>query len=351
MSRTTTLRSFGRTPQSHPKSMNHKEEGDGDSHSHNRLHRYTPTSETALSDPGRDSYRVPMRSPATTWWRRWTQSESTGPCWFRRSPCTGYDATYALEVYEKHPGKFGLIKPFDPQSESIADEMAEWTSTPGVVGARIMLAYGDFEADDPGLNRILAAGARAGVPVNVMCSGKLPLLRELASRHPDTQDRDRSRGPGPALRAAAGAGTICRPGQRDFAGRIRQRGHQDFRGLYPLPRAIPVSRHLGVSEQGIRRVRLRSMHVGYRLDSCGGTVDLRAGRRVVPGHRPAFGLGAQRANGRNAGEDLRLVARDGRIGRLFYTRSGPVRCRKQPYQTSCQPSPRLLPLTPAVLVG
>ena len=99
----------------------------------------------------------------------------------------GYDAGYALEVYEKHPGKFGLIKPFDPESESIDDEMAEWTSTPGVVGARIMLAYGDFEADDPGLNRILAGGARAGVPVNVMCSGKLPLLRELASRHPDTQ--------------------------------------------------------------------------------------------------------------------------------------------------------------------
>ena len=99
----------------------------------------------------------------------------------------GYDASYALEVYAKHPGKFGLIRPFDPQSESIADEMAEWTGLPGVVGARIMLAYGDFEADDPGVNRILAAGAHAGVPVNVMCSGKLRLLRELARRHPDTQ--------------------------------------------------------------------------------------------------------------------------------------------------------------------
>ena len=99
----------------------------------------------------------------------------------------GYDASYALEVYAKHPGKFGLIKPFDPQSESVADEMAEWTGTPGVVGARIMLAYEPFEADDPGVNRILAAGAAAGVPVNIMCSGKLPLLLELVRRHPDTQ--------------------------------------------------------------------------------------------------------------------------------------------------------------------
>ena len=99
----------------------------------------------------------------------------------------GYDASYALEVYATHPGKFGLIRPFDAESESIDDEMAEWTSTAGVVGARIMLAYGEYEADHPGLNRILAAGARAGVPVNVMCSGKLPLFRELARRNPETQ--------------------------------------------------------------------------------------------------------------------------------------------------------------------
>ena len=98
-----------------------------------------------------------------------------------------YDAGYALEVYATHPGRFGLIKPFDPQSEAVAEEIAEWAGTPGVVGARIMLAAQSFEADDPGLNRILAAGAQAGIPVNVMCSGKLPLLRELARRHPDTQ--------------------------------------------------------------------------------------------------------------------------------------------------------------------
>ena len=98
-----------------------------------------------------------------------------------------YDASYALEVHAKHPGRFGLIKPFDPQSEAVADEVAEWAGTPGVVGARIMLTAQSFEADDPGLNRILAAGAQAGIPVNIMCSGKLPLLRELALRNPDTQ--------------------------------------------------------------------------------------------------------------------------------------------------------------------
>ncbi len=41
-----------------------------------------------------------------------------------------YDGSYALEVYAKHPGRFGLIKPFDPQSETVADEIAEWAGTP-----------------------------------------------------------------------------------------------------------------------------------------------------------------------------------------------------------------------------
>ena len=99
----------------------------------------------------------------------------------------GYDASYALEVYAKHPSRFGLIRPFDPESEAVADEIAEWTGTPGVVGVRVMLGAQPFEADHPGLNRIFAAVAQAGVPVNVMASGKLPLLRDLARRHPDTQ--------------------------------------------------------------------------------------------------------------------------------------------------------------------
>lgn len=99
----------------------------------------------------------------------------------------GYDPSYALEVYDTHPGRFGLIRPFDTQSEKVVDEIAEWAAKPGAVGARVMLTNQSFEADDPGLNRTLAAGAQAGIPVNVMCWGRLPLFRELARRHPDTQ--------------------------------------------------------------------------------------------------------------------------------------------------------------------
>ena len=98
-----------------------------------------------------------------------------------------YDASYALEVYAKHPTRFGLIRPFDPHSDSIEEEMAEWTGRPGVVGARIMLGAEPFSADHPGINRILAAAGQAGVPVNLMCSTKLPLFGELARLHPNTR--------------------------------------------------------------------------------------------------------------------------------------------------------------------
>ena len=105
------------------------------------------------------------------------------------SPFTmyGYDASYVESVYAQHPDRFGLIKPFDPTSESVADELAEWAGQRGVVGARVVLAFHDLEVDHPGFGQILDAGAAAGIPVNVLCAGKLPEFRELARQYPNTQ--------------------------------------------------------------------------------------------------------------------------------------------------------------------
>ena len=99
-----------------------------------------------------------------------------------------YDASYALEVYENHPTRFGLIKPFDPQAEDVIEQVVEWARLDGTVGARIMLPDPfAVEANDPGLNRILAAGRQADMPVNVLCWGNAPLLGGLAERNPNTQ--------------------------------------------------------------------------------------------------------------------------------------------------------------------
>lgn len=99
----------------------------------------------------------------------------------------GYDPSYILRVYDKHPGKFGLIRPFDPESKSISEEISEWANTPGVVGARIMLRDPSWQPDHPGLNEILSSSRQSGLPVNIMCSSNLSLFQSLAMQHPETQ--------------------------------------------------------------------------------------------------------------------------------------------------------------------
>jgi predicted TIM-barrel fold metal-dependent hydrolase len=98
-----------------------------------------------------------------------------------------YDASYALEVYAAHPGRFGLIKPVDTTAPYVADTIADWASTNGTVGVRIMLNQ-DVSTDpaDAGINRALAAAARQSLPVNLLCWGRLDQAAGLAARNPDT---------------------------------------------------------------------------------------------------------------------------------------------------------------------
>ncbi len=99
-----------------------------------------------------------------------------------------FDASYALEVHARHPGRFGLIKPFDPSSPTVSEEIAEWARTPGAVGARIVLLDQPTPATtDPGLARILKAGAAHGLPINILAWDKLALFDALARAYPDTQ--------------------------------------------------------------------------------------------------------------------------------------------------------------------
>ena len=106
------------------------------------------------------------------------------------SPYTMYrhDASYALEVYAKHPTRFGLIKPFDPADPAVSEQVAEWAVHTGTVGARIMMRDGvSTDAADPGINAVAAASRKAGFPLNLLCYNRLPQIIELARRNPDTQ--------------------------------------------------------------------------------------------------------------------------------------------------------------------
>src|SRR6266853_5349192 len=99
-----------------------------------------------------------------------------------------YDASYAVTVFAKHPTRFRLIKPVDTTDPGVADTIAAWAATPGTVGIRIMLRD-EVSSDpaDPGINRALAAAARASLPVNLMCWGRLEQAAEFAARNRNTQ--------------------------------------------------------------------------------------------------------------------------------------------------------------------
>ncbi len=98
-----------------------------------------------------------------------------------------YDASYALQVYAAHPTRFRLVKPVDPNDPAVADTIADWAAAKGTVGVRIMMRDGvSTDPADPGLNRVLAAAARQGLPVNLMTTGRLEQAGQLAARNPNT---------------------------------------------------------------------------------------------------------------------------------------------------------------------
>jgi len=99
-----------------------------------------------------------------------------------------YDASYALEVFAKHPSRFRLVKPVDPTDPRVADTIAAWAATKGTVGIRIFLRDAvSTDPADPAINRVLATAAQHSLPVNVACTGRLDQARQLAARNPNTR--------------------------------------------------------------------------------------------------------------------------------------------------------------------
>jgi L-fuconolactonase len=98
-----------------------------------------------------------------------------------------YDASYALAVHAAHPGRFGLVKPVDPNDPAVADTIAEWAAIDGTVAVRIMMNPSVSTDDaDPGINRVLSAAAKHSLAVNLMSRGRLEQVGKLASRNPGT---------------------------------------------------------------------------------------------------------------------------------------------------------------------
>jgi predicted TIM-barrel fold metal-dependent hydrolase len=99
-----------------------------------------------------------------------------------------YDASYAVEVRNAHPGRFALVKPIDPEDPAVADVIADWKNTAGAVGIRILLTRGpERDPDDPGIDLILREARRHDMPVNMLFWGKLDAGTALIDRHADVR--------------------------------------------------------------------------------------------------------------------------------------------------------------------
>jgi predicted TIM-barrel fold metal-dependent hydrolase len=100
----------------------------------------------------------------------------------------GYDASYAVEVQRKHPGRFALVKPVNPDDPAVLETIAEWEKQPGAVGIRVITTKEPGRnPSDQGLDRVLREAVRRDFPVNILCWGNLEKGTALIDRHPDTR--------------------------------------------------------------------------------------------------------------------------------------------------------------------
>jgi L-fuconolactonase len=198
-----------------------------------------------------------------------------------------YDANYALEVYGAHPDRFRLVKPVDPTDAAVVGTIADWASTDGTVGIRVFLRDNvSTDPADPAINRVLATAAQHSLPVNLACTGRLDQAAQLASRNPNTRLVIDHLGlpqphepPPPAEPFSDLPKLLALAAHENVAVKISE--------ACTLSRErFPLQRHLGPALSRLRRLWLRSLHVGHRLDPSGRNVDLRARSRGVSRHRP-----------------------------------------------------------------
>ena len=99
-----------------------------------------------------------------------------------------HDASYAILVQKEYPGRFALVKPVDPNDPKVAETISDWKATKGTVAIRIMMnPTVSTDPADPGVNRVLAAAAKNDLPLNLLATGRLEQVDQLAARNPNTR--------------------------------------------------------------------------------------------------------------------------------------------------------------------
>ncbi|MBO6781685.1 MAG: amidohydrolase family protein [Alphaproteobacteria bacterium] len=97
-----------------------------------------------------------------------------------------YDPSFALQVHDEYPDRFGLVTPFDAADPGVGEKIDDWAGKDGTVGIRLLLAHGiSDDAGDEGISRLLEGARRHALPVNVYCTQRHEQVGDLAARFPD----------------------------------------------------------------------------------------------------------------------------------------------------------------------
>ena len=228
-----------------------------------------------------------------------------------------YDASYAVSVQRAHPDKFALVKPVNPDDPAVAEVIADWKRTPGTVGIRIILTKESKRApDDPGLDRILRAAVKNDFPVNVLFWGNLDAGTALIDRHPDARFIIDHMG----IQQPSVPPAPLQPWADLRSGGTRQAqecGDQDHRRLHAVEGAVSVPGYLGPAVPHIRRLGVRALLVGHRLDAHVRGRYLSTGRRTLSQHRWPQRHRAGNADGRRLRQGVWLVAEESLVPEPF----------------------------------
>ena len=183
----------------------------------------------------------------------------------------GYDASYAVEVQRKHPGRFGIVKPVNPDD-------------PAVLIRVIVLEEPGRNPSDKGLDRVLREAVRHDFPVNILCWGNLGRGTALIDRHPDTRFIIDHLGIlQPRTPPAPPQPWADLPKVLELA--RRKNAVIKVSGVHVVAEAVSLPGHLGPARAPVRRLGLRALPVGHRLDPRLRGRQLRAGRRALPQDR------------------------------------------------------------------
>ena len=94
--------------------------------------------------------------------------------------------TMALEAAAQHPGRLSILGKFpldDPASRSLVDG---WKLQPGMLGFRFtfLQPHQQFWPNDGTMDWLWPAAEEAGLPVGLACAAFLPVVGQVAERHP-----------------------------------------------------------------------------------------------------------------------------------------------------------------------